>query len=242
MLGEIFEKVKPQRKSYLNIKPEPIWRYQLRKLLPTLLVVYTPTFFIIFATIIIHLQTNIQIADLTRDPAALSGAPFYVGLLSNIGILFWSFTAAICLFCSAVLRRGTNNRELPPFLFFSGIITIILLLDDLFLFHDSVYTGYLNIPGKAVYAAYGIMISLYTIRFRMTILNTDFLLLLFAFGFFGLSLIFSMRSIYLPVDHYLLEDGAKLFGIMTWFTYFTRIGLRQVKYAILFRQKGLAID
>ena len=241
MPSDTFERVRSKR-TRPHMKPDPVWLYQLKKLVPTLFIVYTLTFSLLFAAVTIHMQTKIHISDLTQNPAAMTGAPFYAGLLSNVGILLWSFSAAICLFCSAVLRKDTNNREFPLFLLFSGIITSVLLMDDLFLFHEKVYPDYLNIPEEAVYTAYSVIILFYLIRFRMVIIGTDFLLLLFAFGFFGLSLVFDRGLVYLPFSHYLLGDGAKLFGIVSWFTYFTRIGLKRVKYAIMFRQQGLAGD
>lgn len=241
MLSEIFEQVRSHRKKRLITRPEPFWLYQFKKLAPTLSIVYVLTLSVLFIVVTIHQQTKINISDLTQNPASIMGAPFYVGLLSNIGILLWSASAAICLFCSAVLRKDINNRELPLFLLFSGIITSIFLLDDLF-FYENIYTAYFNVSEKTVYLVYAIMVLLYLMRFRVTIFGTEFLLLLFAFVFFGLSVILGMKLIDLPASYYLFKDGAKLFGIVTWSTYFTRIGLRHVKHAILFRQQGFAYD
>lgn len=242
MLGDIFENFRTQRKSRRIVKPEPFWLYQLKKLVPTLLTVYLLTLSVLYIVVTIHQETKTDIFILTQGPAALMGAPFYAGLLFNVGVLFWSFSAAICFFCSVVLRKDINNRELPPFMLFSGIITSVFMLDDIFLFHETFYPVYLNVPENAVYAAYGIMLLLYLIRFRTTIMNTDFLLLFFALGFLGLSIVFAKWLVGLQGGQYLLKDGAKLFGIVSWFAYFTRIGLMRVKYAILFRQQGLAYD
>lgn len=242
MLTEIFKQVRSHRKKRLVIRPEPFWLYQFKKLVPTLSIVYVMTLSILFIVMTIHQQTKTNISDLTRNPISVVGAPFYVGLLSNIGILLWSASVAICLFCSTVLRKDINNRELPLFLLFSGIITFIFLIDDLFFFHENIYTAYFNVSEKTVYLVYAIMVLLYLIRFRTTILGTEFLLLLFAFVFFGLSVILGMKLVDLPASYFLFKDGAKLFGIVTWSTYFTRTGLRHVKHAILFRQQGFAYD
>ncbi len=242
MLGDVFENFRTHRKSRRIVKPEPFWLYQLKKLVPTLLAVYLLTFSVLYIVVTIHQETKTDIFILTQGPIAAMGAPIYAGLLFNVGVLFWSFSAAICFFCSAVLRKDINNRELPSFLLFSGIITSVFMLDDLFHFRESFYPVYLNVPENAVYAAYGIMLLLYFIRFRTTIIDTDFLLLFFALGFLGLSMVFAKWPVELQASQYLFKDGAKLFGIMTWFAYFTRIGLKRVKYAILFRQQGLASD
>ena len=242
MLSEIFEQARSHRKNRLVVRPEPHWLYQFKKVVPTLSIVYVLTLSMLYIVVNIQQQIRINISDLMQDPVSVTGAPFYVGLLSNIGILLWSASTAICLFCSAVLRKDINNRQLPLFLLFSGVITFVFLLEDLFLFARNIYPAYFNISEKTVYFAYGIMVLLYLIRFRVTILSTDYLLLIFAFVFFGLSFVFGMGLVDLPVSHYILKDGARLFGIVTWSTYFTRIGLRHVKYAILFRQQGFAYD
>ncbi len=242
MPGDVFENFRAHKKSRRIVKPEPFWLYQLKKLVPTLLAVYLLTLFILYIVVTIHQKTKIDISILTQGPIVAMGAPFYAGLLFNVGVLFWSFSVAICFFCSAVLRKDISNKELPFFLLFSGIITSVFMLDDIFLFRKNFYPIYLNVPENAVYAVYGIMLLLYFIRFRATIMDTDFLLLFFALGFFGLSTAFGKWPFELQANQYLFKDGAKLFGIVTWFAYFTRIGLKRVKYAILFRQQGFAYD
>jgi hypothetical protein len=164
---------------------------------------------------------------------AIMEAPVYVGLLSNIGILFWCASATICIFSFAVLQKNLDDREVLLFLLFSGLMTVVLLLDDLFLYHEEVFPEYLHIPQKAVLAGYGIMIFLYLIRFRKTIIQTEFLVLLFSFGFFGLSIIIDWIPQSTIPEHHLFEDGSKLLGILSWFAYFTRVCVKQVRCAIV---------
>jgi hypothetical protein len=202
---------------------------QLKELLPMLLIVYSLPFLILLGVVIVRLQYKIPFSDFMRDPSSTMGAPFYIGFISNLGILFWSFSTAICFFCFEILRKDRNNKELMSFLFFSGVLTSILMLDDLFLFHEYVYPVYFQISEKLVFTGYGIIIILYLARFRKIILETDFLLLVFAFVFFGLSIILDSELIHCR-GQYLFEDGFKLFGIVSWFAYFTRINMMWVKY------------
>jgi len=202
---------------------------QLKKLLPILLIVYAISFFILLGVLIVNLQYNIPISNFTRDPTAIMNAPFYIGIVSNLGILLWSFSAAVCFFCFAILRKDANNKELISFLFFSGIITSILMLDDLFLFHEQIFPVYLQISEKYVLFGYGIILLLYLARFMRIILKTEFLLLLFAIGFFSLSLIWDLELFHSPAP-FLFEDGFKLFGIFSWFAYFIRINMKWVRY------------
>ncbi len=207
-----------------------IWYHQLKALLPTLFTAYIPILLLLCILAIVILKTKIPILDLTRDPARTLRAPFYIGLLSHIGVLLWCSSAAICLFSFALLRKDINDRELQSFFLFAGLITSVLLLDDLFQFHEHVFPIYLHIPEKVIYIGYGTMTLLYIIRFKQMILKTEPLLLLFAFGFFGLSIVID-AIIILPL-HDLFEDGFKLLGIVSWLTYFTRVFTKQIKCTV----------
>jgi hypothetical protein len=84
-------------------------------------------------------------------------------------------------------------------------------------------------PGT-VFAAYALVVVIYLIRFRNTILQTEFLLLLTALGFFGLSIVTDLLSIHVPEKFlYLVEDGSKLLGIVGWFVFFTRVSLKHLQ-------------
>lgn len=206
-----------------------IW-HQFKVLLPTMFVVYIPAVAVLCVVVILRLQTGIPISHFTRDPLSVAEAPFYSGIVSNIGILLWCTSAVICLFTSAILRKG-NDKELSSFFLISGLITSVLLLDDFFLLHENFLPVYLYTPEKVIMTGYGIMMSFYLIRFRRKILETEFLLLLFALGFFGFSLVVDIGLIHVR-PHYLFEDGSKLLGIVSWSTYFARVCLKQISNAV----------
>jgi hypothetical protein len=206
---------------------------QSRALLPVMFVTYTPVL-VLFA--IIRLQTKVPVPNLTRDPLAIAKAPFYFGSISNIGILFWCSAVAICFFSFRLLSDIRRNQEFQQFFLFSGGITSILLLDDLFLVHEEVFPSYLNIPEKLAFVGYGMIISLYLIKLRKTILKTEFILLILAFCFLGLSVTIDFLPIltrFLGEEGiFLLEDGFKLLGIISWFTYFARACVGQLKHTL----------
>lgn len=108
------------------------------------------------------------------------------------------------------------------------------MLDDLFLLHENIFPRKLNIPEKFVYFVYGIIVLSYIVKFRKLILKTDFIFLFLAFGFFGASIIFDQVTTnkYLGV----LEDWFKLFGIVNWLAYFTRIGFQQMEKNVRIEQ------
>jgi hypothetical protein len=62
---------------------------------------------------------NVPISHLTRDPMAVARGRFYFGFLSNVGVVAWSFSAAICLFSYWLLRLGGDRSDrMRAFVFF----------------------------------------------------------------------------------------------------------------------------
>lgn len=170
------------------------------------------------------LKTQQSLDLLTRDPLAISNANFYIGMISNIGILFWCACAAICLFSSVILRQNSRYRE-SRFLLFSGLLTSFLMLDDLFMLHELVLPVYLRISEYVVYAIYlGVVVSFF-IKNIKAIKKTEFVILLAATGFLGLSIVCDTLISNLPI---FVEDVFKFLGITSWFTYFTRLCLQEV--------------
>ena len=200
------------------------WLYQFKALLPTLIPVYTAAVALLLALVVIRLQAGIQISYFTSDPSATVGEPSYIGLVSNVGILLWSGAAALCFFAFAMLRRRIpNEKKLSSFLLFSGLLTTLLLLDDLFLLHSNVH-GSLDVPNWLILAGYMAIGFLYLIRFAATIRETEYVPLIFALGFFGLSAVVDAT----PGNYsgqQLAEEGAKLLGIVSWAVYLVRVSL-----------------
>lgn len=213
-------------KTHLHIESISMPAGRSTSLLPVLLWLCLP---IIAILAIVAGTTDIHLGDLTRDPLATLSQPFYMGFFSNIGILFWCAAAAICFFSFALLQKYYRSRRMHSFILYSGIVTSVLLLDDLFLIHEEVAPRYLFIPEKFVYLIYAVMLLVYLVKFRKTILKTDFSLLLLALGFFALSIVFDKGIIPLSPSmvkrgwEFYLEDGAKLLGIVSWFAYFTKV-------------------
>ncbi|MDM9381567.1 hypothetical protein QUB80_12735 [Chlorogloeopsis sp. ULAP01] len=202
---------------------------QSKALLSIMLLIYVPVL-MLFA--ILKLQTKIPISILTRDPSSIAQVPSYWGAISNIGILMWCGAVVIPWFSFKLLQQTKNNKEFSRFFLFSGCLTSILLLDDLFLLHEGVFPNRLKIPEKFVLVGYGIILSFYLIKFRKVILKTNFILLVFALSFFGLSAIFDslpLRGWLENEDQYLVEDGLKFLGIVSWLTYFAITCADQLK-------------
>lgn len=204
------------------MKPKPILD-QFKTLFPTMCAIYIPAFLLLISLQIIRWRTNIPVGYFTRDPAALMKVPFYIGFLSHIGALLWCSSSAICIFTYALLRKKSKNKLKMRFFLYSGLISLVFLLDDLFLLHEEIAPKYLHIRERFVFIIYAILIVIYLTKFISIINKTRFVLLGSAFAFFGLSIIFDIIqgyfNIYMP-GQYLIEDGAKFLGILSWVTYF----------------------
>ena len=203
---------------------------QLKNRAPVLIIVYVVLFSLLFFVMVIAEHYHIGLAYLTRDTTAVLHVKPYVGIISNIGILFWSATVAISFFASVILSRR-KSVKMATFLLFSSLLTLVLLLDDLFMFHEYIFPKYFHIAQNMVYVGYFSLILIYLIKFRNVIFQTEFIVLFLAFTFFGLSII---CDLVLPLSNmeYLIEDGFKLFGIITWFIFFTRISFTEIQKII----------
>lgn len=209
------------------MKPRATLSVQLRALLSTLLWVWFPSAFVLVVAVVVSSSSGIvRLRDLLRDPTAISGNPFYLGLISNLGVLLWAATAAICLFSYTVLRRYGRNSELAPFLLWTGLGTTLFCLSDFFLLHEEVLPNYFGISEKIVFSVYGLLGILYLIRFTTLILKTEYLILVIAFIFLWLSVVFDQFPPQLGQStdfSYFLEDAPKLIGISTCLMYFCRV-------------------
>ncbi len=212
---------------------------QLRTLFPMLVKLYTPIVILVLLVVFLSFKTGIPIDKFTGDPAAIAGINPFIGVVSNIGILFWCASASICFFSFALPQKTRNRGNFSAFFLFSGFITSILLLDDLFLFHERhlnsreiIFPNSTFISQEVIYLSYAMIILFYFIKFRKIIVKTDFIILLLALSFFGASIIIDSFSLSIPMKS-LFEDGFKLFGIVSWFGYFVRVCFQVVKYAIL---------
>ncbi len=196
-------------------------------LFPLMIAAYLPTFLII---LLVRQQNRVPIYHLMGDPAKIADSPFYLGMVTKFGIFLWCATAAICLFTALYLKPMNLSGKHQRFLFFAGVITTILMMDDAFQLHEEVFPNYLGISEKIVYLAYASMVAMSVIKFHKIILNSHYLLFLgLAFVCFALSILLDMRALIDLVDmgliydrdRALLENGFKLFGIVSWFTYFS---------------------
>ena len=218
------------------------------RLLPWILGgLYAPALGLLVLTVLVSAGIQVPVSMLTRDAAAVMEANPLYGMLSNIGILLWCSAGAICLFSAALVWNKEKESDSRLFLLFSGLFTLFLVFDDLFMLHDDLLERYLHIGETGLFLGYFAIILLYLIGFRKAILNSQFVLLILALGFFGLSIAIDivpemMRSnqeLWTGVKqtvssknsvswYYLIEDALKLFGIVSWFGFLVGACLQRI--------------
>lgn len=171
---------------------------------------------------IVWLQPWIPVAHLVRDPLVVAReAPkccsVYYGVVSNLGVILWMVTAAVCLFTAALAFAAGADRSRKVFFLAGGLFTLWLGLDDFFLVHEEVLP-YFGIPQLATYSAYAATGIVYLLACWRFILGGSNRLPLFVMAGIGLAgsmgvdaLVHSEASVWV-----FLEDALKFVGIAFW--------------------------
>jgi len=181
-----------------------------------LLMLYLPNVALLLLVAIAALSPQITVASLTRDMAATAKVHPLTGVVSNVGILLWCATAAICLFSSNLLRQRGAHRA-AGFLLWSGLMTAGLLVDDFFMFHEYLAPVHLGIDEKVVLLGYVCITAVYLLQHRRLILEADYRLLVTALVLFIGSMMIDLADV--GGWWNLAEDGCKLLGIASWLGY-----------------------
>ena len=207
---------------------------QLKASLRLLIIPYLIVSVALFSVWLISRHYDILIDNFFREPAAILNFNPFLGIMSNLGVLLWTFSAAICLFVAVLLMKN-GSRKIGAYLLYSGILTFVLLVDDFCLLHEHIFPQYLNVSEKVFYGAYILAMLFFFILFAKIILQTDYIILLIACAFLALSIVADLvlRQTGIAV---LIEDGFKLFGIVTWLIYFSRTCYQQT--VILLKQSS----
>ncbi|MRX44558.1 hypothetical protein [Agromyces kandeliae] len=163
--------------------------------------------------------------DLVRDAQVVAAArgnasPAY-GLVSNLGIVAMLLAAGAA--CMALLLRP-RCRDVRRLLAWSLTLTLIVALDDLLLLHETAAFG----PGSGfvLAAAYAIAFLAFALRFRDLIVERlDPALLVVMFVGLGTSAIVDVLVEPATRASVLVEDGAKLLGLLAWSAFVARAAI-----------------
>jgi hypothetical protein len=174
----------------------------------------------------------IAIASMSRNPQRLFFDPsfsgndpkWYVGIVSQLGILGWSI-AALSAAWSAWFARHVGRPGAARFLVRGALVTAVLLFDDLFAFH-AVFGSIVGLPKPVLQLLVVVPTALWLIRHSVDILRTRWPLLFAAIAALVASIVVERitRNSFGPRAT-LAEDGPKFLGILAWATYFSLTSL-----------------
>jgi hypothetical protein len=226
------------------------WRRGPGAVLPMVLLVSLATFAVVCY---LHFGRHVRAYQLMDDPVSYAKLEWYTGVLSQVVVLLWCASAAVCGFAGVLMRGGGDTRlnRLSRFLVVLAVSSLWLTLDDLLLLHEQVARHlvgreYQHHGEGVLFALYAVVMASCFWRFRTTIARTEYILLIGAV----LSL---LASASIDVGFQLELDGNNLFretvlsvpwgapvidiaeellklnGAMLWFVYFLRTGYSGVK-------------
>lgn len=188
--------------------------------------VWIPAVIAVGIVLLARLRWHIPVLDLTGDPVVLMDAPLYLGAFSYLGVLVWCATAAVSLVLAQTL--GNEAAETRAYLRGAGGLSVLLCLDDLYMFHEEVFPKHVGIPQIVVIGVYGLYMVGLLWRFRRVLLNGEFVLLALSLGMFAVSVAID-QLVTGERRYYLAEDGAKFFGVVMWLAFHTRLGLQALR-------------
>lgn len=204
-------------------------RAQFKAIARTVLYVILFVALVLGFLLFLRFNYGISFNYLTRDFAALVDVPVYTAFLSQLGIFFWAGAATICILSGALLSGNHDLKNYRSFFYASAGIILMLGLDDIFQFHESVFPDNLGIPEKVVFLCYGIAMVVYGVYYLKLLLATEYVLFALAIGCFGLSVLADIVDYYYNDFSVLLEDGLKFTGLIFWTSYYFRASKQIVK-------------
>jgi hypothetical protein len=161
---------------------------------------------------------------LSRDPIEYLNEKPYIGVISSTGIILWAATFSILLYSCKISLSQKKPKRQTLFLLFGGLLTGLMLIDDVFMIHDVIFPNYLNIDQKVFYAFYGFSTVAFFYFFHKIVLKSDYILFILSFFLLVESVVFDLALVLgfeIPYQ-YIFEDCSKFLGIIAWFAYFSR--------------------
>jgi hypothetical protein len=172
--------------------------------------------------------------EATRAPLATGLRPWspeYGGRFGSFAVLGWTATAAICALGAAMGRRLGRTAD-AHLLVSSATLSVLLLLDDLFLFHHTLAPQALGVPEAVVLLTLVALGVVWGFAFRRRLLaDRDLPILGWAVLAYGTAL---------AIDGFgevigwggVREEVAKLVGVAAWLVFHWRVSLRAAAPAV----------
>ncbi|MCH7789420.1 MAG: hypothetical protein IH940_08245 [Acidobacteria bacterium] len=152
------------------------------------------------------------------EPLAISaGLPWYAGLVGYASLCAWGVAVTAAFGGSFVAHLAGRDRA-SSFLRQSGLLTALLMLNEIFGLHYSVATA-VGIKKSVAVLGLACVCVLWAVSNHREILRTRKTVLGLSVVVIVISLALDRRAS-LDVDTVLLEEGFQLLGVIGWATYF----------------------
>ena len=158
---------------------------------------------------------------LMTDPPSLFRTNQFIGFTTFIGVIVLSMgMGSVTLLM--ITRSGSLEKEEFQVIFGLALITLFLVFDDLFMFHERIFTGWLHVGERTIFVIYLLLFLTFLVVYRKQMLNEAVILFIISGLFFVISLSADVLSdkIYLPhtlaVIVNTIEEGGKLGGYLFW--------------------------
>jgi hypothetical protein len=163
-----------------------------------------------------------DVGELLLDPTYASGGAWYLGAVSQLGILAWTLGSGAAAAASWMAFK-TGRIPAAKFLRAGSIAGAVLLLDDLFGVHSGPVA---KLTGKSLGQALVLLPAVWWfVKYRSDILRTRWQVLLCALTGLALSVIIDLLLSPDRLDYAVLaEDGPKFLGVLAWATYWVMTG------------------
>jgi hypothetical protein len=158
---------------------------------------------------------------LMTDPPALFKTNQFIGFTTFIGVIVLSMGMGSVTLLMITRSRSLGKEEFQV-MFGLALITLFLVLDDLLMFHERIFTGWLHVGERTIFIIYLLLFLTFLFVNRTQIFNETAILFIISGLFFVISLSADVLSdkFYLPqsiaatVD--IIEEGGKLGGYLFW--------------------------
>ena len=166
-----------------------------------------------------RVQTVAPLQTLFLDPAHLTGAPWYTGALSSLGIFVWT-AGVVFAACGSWVAHRIGRTSAARFLAAGSAATLLLVLDDVFQLHAGIFKSALGGSKNAAQLVIVLPTLIWAAVFFNDIKRTRSFVLLAAFASLAGSVLVDVGVGLVGETELLIEDGLKFLGVLAWTQYF----------------------
>jgi|JI9StandDraft_2_1071091.scaffolds.fasta_scaffold00775_2 hypothetical protein len=217
-----------------------------RPSLIVLLLTLAPAVFVLSVVVIAKMRGLVTFDVVMHDMATVADVHPLSGFVSRLGLLVWAAAAAVSLFGAYFVYRLGSARA--GFLLASGMLSLIMLVDDGFMVHERLAVEYLGLSEKVTLGLIVMMAAAWLVAFRRSILEAGPFFLIMSVGMLGFSVFADVFIEGMAAPEYLhdwqslLEDGPKFIGITLWLAFHAHAAFHFVSRAPATASRGLAME